>query len=160
MRIAANLGGIVTVVFYTAMTASIFAFVTPARHETWDEHQLSRGSRLDSRFGPAQSAVGLGIDLYVLVLPIIGVSKLQMPFSRKLGVAVVFMSAILYGLSFSPNLGELSTWPDTELQQSVLRLNTKSRLSIETCRNKGYDMARNARLHHNVSSLLRCYTEV
>ena len=95
MRIAATVGGIITAAFYAAMTACIFAFETPGRHETWETHQFSRGTRLDARFGPAQSAVGLGIDIYVLILPIIGVSKLQMPSRRKVGVSVIFMSALL-----------------------------------------------------------------
>lgn len=77
------------------MTACIFAFTTPGRHETWEQHQFTRGAYLDARFGPAQSAVGLGIDLYVLILPMIGISKLQMPLRRKLGVGVIFMSAVL-----------------------------------------------------------------
>ncbi len=95
MRIAATVGGVITAAFYAAMTACIFAFVTPGRHETWEAHQFSRDETLDARFGPARSAVGLGIDLYVLILPIITVSKLQMPFHRKIGVTVIFMSAIL-----------------------------------------------------------------
>ena len=103
MRIAAIVGAAVTAAFYTTMTACIFAFATPGRHVTWEAYQYSRGTHLDARFGPAQSAVGLGIDLYVLALPIIGVSKLQMPLRRKIGVSVIFMSAILYDDYFSLN---------------------------------------------------------
>ena len=95
MRIAATLGGIVTAVFYTSMTASIFALVTPPRHESWAAHQSSRGESFNVKLAQAQSAVGILIDLFVLVLPVIGVSKLQMPLRRKIGVAIVFMSAIL-----------------------------------------------------------------
>lgn len=95
MRIAATVGGIFTAAFYAAMTACIFAFKTPSRHQTWEAHQFSRGEQLTAKFGPAQSAVGLAIDLYVLMLPIIGVSKLQMTLRRKIGVVVVFTTAIL-----------------------------------------------------------------
>ncbi|KAL8940799.1 MAG: hypothetical protein Q9216_002625 [Gyalolechia sp. 2 TL-2023] len=95
MRIAATVGGVITAAFYTTMTACIFAFTTPGRDETWESHQFTRGARLDAKFGPAQSAVGLGIDIYVLILPMIGIFKLQMAMRRKLGVAVIFMSAIL-----------------------------------------------------------------
>ncbi|KAL9593769.1 MAG: hypothetical protein Q9219_007390 [cf. Caloplaca sp. 3 TL-2023] len=77
------------------MTACLFAFETPGRHETWQAHQLSPRVELGARFGPAQSFVGLGIDIYVLILPMIGLSKLQMPLSRKIGVGIIFMSAIL-----------------------------------------------------------------
>lgn len=99
MRIAARVGGIITAAFYVAMAASIFAFMTPGRHETWRD--LGMHERLNSKLAVAQSTVGLGIDLYVLILPIIGVSKLQMPFSRKLGVTIIFMSAVLYEISLS-----------------------------------------------------------
>ena len=96
MRIAATVGGTITAAFYAAMTACIFAFVKPPR--TWEASRSTRGISLNLRFGTAQSVVGLGIDLYVLVLPFIGVLKLQMPFRRKVGVTVIFMSAILYGV--------------------------------------------------------------
>lgn len=95
MRIAATVGGVITAAFYITMTACLFAFTTPGRHESWEQHQFTRGAYLDARFGPAQSAVGLGIDLYVLILPMIGISKLQMPMRRKIGVGVIFMSAVL-----------------------------------------------------------------
>ena len=107
MRIAATVGGIFTAAFYTAFTATLFAIATPGRHETWVGKQSTGSSgRLRRELAPAQSAVGLGIDLYVLILPIIAVCKLQMPFSRKLGVTVIFMSAILYESPFPPSRGE------------------------------------------------------
>ena len=94
MRISTTVGAVMTGAFYTAMTAYIFALETPGRHETWVAHQLRRGASY-AKFGLVQSAVGLLIDLFILLLPVIAVSKLHMPFRRKLGVAVIFMSAIL-----------------------------------------------------------------
>ena len=95
LKICAIVGGCLTAAFYAAMTACLFAFATPGRHETWASHQFSRGTHLDLAFAVPQSCVGLVVDLYILILPIIGVSKLQMATGRKIAVMVVFMSAIL-----------------------------------------------------------------
>ena len=85
-----------TAVFYLAMTACLFAFATPRANETWTSHLLTKENDQTFPFAVPQSCVGLVIDLYILILPIIGVSKLQMATRRKIGVIIIFMSAILY----------------------------------------------------------------
>jgi hypothetical protein len=42
-----------------------------------------------------QSAVGLVIDLFILILPVIAVSRLQLPTRRKVGAMLVFMPGLL-----------------------------------------------------------------
>ena len=111
MRIAATVGGIITTVFYVAITATMLALLTPRRHEKWLEYtfyQLQQVVIVAMRLRAAQSAAGVAIDLYVLILPIIGVSKLQMPFTRKLGVAIIFMSAILYASPVPRSRGDFN----------------------------------------------------
>lgn len=106
LKISAYIGGIITALFYGTMTVCYFIFATPGRHETWVEHQTARGQRLDLDVSVPQSCVGLVIDLYILVLPILGVAKLQIPTRRKVGVMWIFMSAIMYGsICPSPSFG-------------------------------------------------------
>lgn len=40
--------------------------------------------------------VSLGLDLYILILPIAGVAKLQMPLRRKLGVVLMFLTGFTW----------------------------------------------------------------
>lgn len=97
LKISAYIGGVVTVLFYGSMTVCLFIFSTPRRHETWLEQLQSSGQHLALAFSVPQSCVGLVIDLCILVLPIVGVIRLQMPTRRKVGVILVFMSATMYG---------------------------------------------------------------
>ncbi len=43
------------------------------------------------------AAVGLGIDVYLLVLPITAVLQLQLPTRRKIGVILIFLTGTAYG---------------------------------------------------------------
>lgn len=94
MKIASQAGGAFTAVFYTAMTAVVFAILTPTRHQTWLERQAS-SVHLDVTPGVAQSSVGLAIDLYILILPIIAIANSMIPLHRKIEAAIIFLSAIL-----------------------------------------------------------------
>ena len=45
-------------------------------------------------YAEVQSTVGFVIDLYILILPVVGVMRLQLARKRKLGVAAVFLTPI------------------------------------------------------------------
>ena len=98
LRACTYIGGIVTVVFYTAMTVCMFVFATPGPSSSWLEWFESSRYNMLLWFLVPQSCIGLAIDIYILILPIIGVSKLQIPLRQKVGVNLVFMSGILYSL--------------------------------------------------------------
>ena len=118
MKICSWIGGVFSALFYTAIVIPLIVLSTPGRHETWGAHMASTTVKTETRFGlaiPATvktetrfglaiSAVGLPIDLFILILPLIAVSKLQMPGWRKIAIMVVFMTAILYGLLPLPNI--------------------------------------------------------
>jgi hypothetical protein len=77
-------------------TSVLFAFVFACspREAIWNPN--IKGKCMSS--GPAMvatSGINLASDIAILVLPIIGVSKLQMPLSRKLGVSAVFAVGLL-----------------------------------------------------------------
>lgn len=96
LRISTYIGALVTTCFYLGMSVAQIVFVTPSRGETLFSH-LTTGSQNSSlALTIPSSAVGLAIDLYILVLPVVAVSQLQLPTRRKIGVILVFMTGILY----------------------------------------------------------------
>ncbi len=96
LRISAYIGGVVTALFCGAMTVCMFILGTPAPHQTLVEHATTHDEAIILNFSVPQSCVGLVIDLYILILPILGVSRLQMSPRRKVGVILVFLSGIMY----------------------------------------------------------------
>ncbi len=73
IRISALSGAVFTTLFYTSMAVSIFILATPHKDETWLSHESTKHAVL--RFSVPQSAVGLAIDVFILILPIATVSK-------------------------------------------------------------------------------------
>ena len=108
LKISAYIGGVFVILFYGSITVCLFISATPGRHETWTEQVQSPRQRLGLALGLAQACFGLVIDLYILVLPILGVTRLQMPTRRKVGIILIFMSAIMYAL-FEPHLYSTSS---------------------------------------------------
>ena len=95
LRICAYIGLVVTTAFYFGMTVAQFTFGTPRPGETWYSHQQTQNETNSLKMSVPQSAVGLAIDLYILILPMMAVSKLQLPLRRKIGVALIFMTGLL-----------------------------------------------------------------
>lgn len=116
LRICAYIGAVFTSLFYLAMTVVLFISSTPRPGETWFSH-LAHQNHLTSDtaapqavgdpavpqvagdIGITQAVVGLAIDIYILVLPIIAVSRLQMPTRRRIGVMLIFLTGLLACLS-------------------------------------------------------------
>ena len=95
MRISALFGLVFTTLFYTSMAVCLFTFATPAKGQTWLSYQMSSREYLVLHFSVPQSAVGLAIDVYILILPIAAVSKLQMAIRRKFGIITIFATGLL-----------------------------------------------------------------
>lgn len=95
LKISAYIGGIVTALFYGAMTLCTFIFTIPGRRQPRFEQQMTHREHLALDILMPQSCVGLAIDLYILILPILGVTRLQMSTRRKVGAVLVFLSAIM-----------------------------------------------------------------
>ena len=95
MNVCATTGAVFNSLFYAAMTVCVFIWATPHPHQTWLQQTSSEEAELLRKFAIPQSVVGLAIDLYILILPVIAVRNLQMATNRKFGVIVVFMTGIL-----------------------------------------------------------------
>lgn len=95
MRICSYLGIFVIAGFYSGIAIYSFYIETPRRGETWFSHQTPALQHEGRSLFMHQSYVGLATDIYILVLPIVAVSELQMPIRRKIGVMLIFMTGLL-----------------------------------------------------------------
>ena len=93
MRISAWLGLLVNTGFYLAVLVANMIFSTPRPGQSWQQAAVSEQGTL--ALSIPQAVGGLIIDLFILILPIVAVSKLQLPPRRKLGVILIFMSGAL-----------------------------------------------------------------
>ncbi|MCJ1312322.1 hypothetical protein MMC25_005996 [Agyrium rufum] len=94
LRLAIWLGGIVTLLVYTGFFLALMILTTPGK-EGWVAHFEGPKQTSSAVLSMPLPGVGLGIDLYILVIPIIGIWNLQLPLQRKIGVGLVFFTAIL-----------------------------------------------------------------
>lgn len=95
VRICAYIGALFTTLFYISMTVAVSIFSIPGPGETLFSHQATPREHLSLAMSVPQSAVGLAIDLYILVLPIVAVTQLQLSAKRKFGVILLFMTGLL-----------------------------------------------------------------
>ncbi|KAF7502304.1 hypothetical protein GJ744_006147 [Endocarpon pusillum] len=96
LRICSYLGAAFTILLYTSCTVAQIVVASPRPSESWTEHYFINPLSLKGvQVGVPLSALGLVLDLYIFVLPISVVFKLQIPMARKLGVALVFMTGLL-----------------------------------------------------------------
>lgn len=91
LRFCIYLGMIFTFGFYASATVMQFYFQTPRRGETFVSHQLRplANKSLNLLLIPL-SAVGVVIDFYILILPMVAISRLQLAKKRKIGLCLVF----------------------------------------------------------------------
>lgn len=81
--------------FYWANTPLTGVFCVPHNGDPWDGQILASCSKL-AIMGPIQGAVGLGADLFILILPLPSMFRLTLPFGKKVGVMLVFLTGFLY----------------------------------------------------------------
>ena len=98
LRACVYIGIAATTIFY--LGAEIFWLVemTPSHGQTFASRAASPEEFRVLLLSVPTSAVGLGIDLYLLILPITAVAQLQLPTRRKVGVILIFLTGIAYGI--------------------------------------------------------------
>lgn len=102
LRICAYLGAIVTTLFYVATEIFYIVSMTPRKGQTFASVAASPAELRVLVLSVPTAAVGLGIDVYLLVLPITAVMGLQLPTQHKVGVILIFLTGIAYD-SITPN---------------------------------------------------------
>ncbi|KAL8752132.1 MAG: hypothetical protein Q9184_005832, partial [Pyrenodesmia sp. 2 TL-2023] len=100
LRISAYIGGTFTALYHLVITVLVFGLITPARGRTWfsaitsTKYQHFLGILLPGH------CVRLAIDMYILVLPLIAVSQIQMPTKKKISVSLIFLTGLILAEMF------------------------------------------------------------
>ena len=95
LRISVYVGAPLTCAFYGAAFITQMVLLLPPPSQTWLEHALSKDEAKSEILVVPISAVGLGIDTVLLVIPIVAIAGLQLPIKRKIGILIIFMFGIL-----------------------------------------------------------------
>ncbi|KAI9711710.1 MAG: hypothetical protein M1820_001854 [Bogoriella megaspora] len=95
LRIAIWIGGSISTLFYVIVVILSFVFDTPRPGETFAAHTATKMATEQVHMSVPLAAVGVVLDLYILVLPFVGVWKLQLSTQRKLGVGLVFTTGLI-----------------------------------------------------------------
>lgn len=111
MRICIYVGSALLVAFYVGVTITMAILTTPSSGETWVDHIFSQ-NELNAQYEVAVpfAAVGFVFDVYLLVLPLRAVWKLQLPNRRKIGVTLIFMTGLLYDQRVACGNVRLTKW--------------------------------------------------
>lgn len=94
LRVSVYIGATLTCAFYGAATITQIVFEAPSPGQTWLEVALSKRSTKPNILAIPLAAVGLGIDIVLLILPIVAVASLHLPTKRKIGVMFIFTFGI------------------------------------------------------------------
>lgn len=73
----------------------MFVFTTPAPGQSWLAVTLSARYARTIPLGVVAAWIDAFSDVYILVLPIVGVWSLHLPLRKKVGVLLIFMSGSL-----------------------------------------------------------------
>jgi hypothetical protein len=111
MRICVYVGSALLVAFYVGMTITMAILTTPSSGESWVEHIFSQNEH-NAQYEVAVpfAAVGFVFDVFLLVLPLRAVRKLQLPNRRKIGVTLIFMTGLLYDKRVACGNVTLTEW--------------------------------------------------
>lgn len=94
LKICVYIGIITTSIFYLATGTLMTVWSSPSHGQTWQTHLFTMEQQYAQIYASPFAAVGLAIDLYLLVLPLKAVYDLYLPLKRKFEVGVVFLTGI------------------------------------------------------------------
>lgn len=96
LKLCIYAGAFLSTLFYVSVTTTQFILATPRHGMTFRENVFSPHFEKALDLIIPVAAVGVGLDLYILILPVAGVMQLHMPPRRKIGVCLIFMTGILF----------------------------------------------------------------
>ncbi|KAF7852715.1 hypothetical protein EAF04_010909 [Stromatinia cepivora] len=95
MKTACTIGLSITIIWYVPIVIAACILAIPLGNETWVTHLFTSRSNHQRDLSIPTAAVGLALDCYFFILPLIAVSKLKMKPRKKLGVALIFATGFL-----------------------------------------------------------------
>lgn len=96
LRYLIYIGGIATAVYYTGATIVALVLMTLQPGETFATHWLNPLRKDILHLSVPNAAIGAGIDLYILVIPIAAVFQLQLRTKQRIGIVIISMTGSLY----------------------------------------------------------------
>lgn len=97
MRLAIDAGLLVTFLVYLSNVPLAAVYAAPRAGHSWESllETLQTNSKPFALGGTIQSAIGTVLDMYILILPLHIVWRLQMPLAKRLQLVGVFSTALL-----------------------------------------------------------------
>lgn len=100
IKISCYVGIALTSIFYAVMGSLFCYWSFPHGHQSIVQYYVSLGdqnkkSDVTQVASIPMASVGLAIDIYLFIVPLIAVSKLHMTLRKKIGVASIFGAGIL-----------------------------------------------------------------
>ncbi|TGO44117.1 hypothetical protein BCON_0600g00040 [Botryotinia convoluta] len=95
VRICCYIGAAITSLWYFPVVIATLVWTTPPRGENFVYSLISDGIFTTQKLTIPIAAVGLAIDVFLFVIPLLAVSKLHMATKKKLGVGLIFATGAL-----------------------------------------------------------------
>lgn len=94
-RIAIYFGIILNGLFYFASCIGLIILCIPRRSESWTSMTYATRCYHAEAMGDVQGIFGLVSDLYIFILPLPVLFRLQMSLKKKLGITAVFLTGLM-----------------------------------------------------------------
>ena len=94
-RIAIYFGVILNGLFYLASCIALIILCIPRRSESWTSPTYAARCYHAEAMGDVQGIFGLLSDIYIFILPLPVLFKLQMSLRKKLGITAVFLTGLM-----------------------------------------------------------------
>ena len=99
-RIGIYLGIIIGCLFYTSADIVFLITCVPRRGVRWLSPEFAAQCTPATNMNYVQGIFGVVSDLYIFILPLPVLWTLQMPLKRKLGITAIFVTGLMYTLSY------------------------------------------------------------
>lgn len=94
-KIAIYFGIILTGLFYLASSIVLVVLCIPRRNESWTSMTNVTRCEQAEVMGDVQGIFGLASDLYIFILPLPVLFRLQMSLKKKLGITAIFLTGFM-----------------------------------------------------------------
>lgn len=96
LRICIYLGVTLSTVIYWSFSIALFVLESPRSGETWAEVYVSSSrNEIISKVNLLVAVGGLLVDVWLFVLPLVAIYKLQLHSTRKVGLTIMFSTGLM-----------------------------------------------------------------
>ncbi len=95
LRLCIYSGAILSTVVYWSVSIALFVLASPTPGETWAEKAVLSQTQYSTKANTAIAAGGLLVDIWLFIIPLVGIYKLQLHRTRKLGLIIMFSTGLM-----------------------------------------------------------------